>query len=264
MRTPQAARIVRILVLSAAWTPLANSKSKCEEGWSFHQSSCYKKMETPNGWLGARYDCFWEGGDLVSIASWDKEAFVKKQMGNDPFWIGLSNLKCKEAWCRYDKEQQMMTWSYARVTYSNWDSHQVESSDVESCAYVNQGVRTQPGEWRHGSCASSLPYMCERPLDDCLKARSCSFKDFGYDRVDTSSCDPGDFLYEDSCYRFDGMDRKWQAAENLCKEWNGYLASVYSADEGKFLGDRHPIELGKGTNSLQLRINEFRWNCLWQ
>ncbi|KAM9776076.1 secretory phospholipase A2 receptor-like isoform 2-T2 [Syngnathus typhle] len=261
MRTPLAVRFVRILAWIAAWTPSANSKSNCEEGWSFHQSSCYKKMETPNGWLGARYDCFWEGGDLVSIASSDEEAFVRKQMGDDPFWIGLSNLKCKEAWCRYDKVQKKLTWSDVFVTggYSNWDSRQDGSSDVESCAYVNQGVKIQRGKWRHGSCASSLPYMCERSLDDCPEGRSCSFKDFGYDRVDTSSCDPGDFLHDDSCIHLGAIMHTMQSAKDFCKGRNGQLASIRSANEGNFLSDH---VRGYGYGWLGLVRKNGKWEHL--
>ncbi|XP_049584847.1 secretory phospholipase A2 receptor-like [Syngnathus scovelli] len=217
----------------------ANPKSACEKGWSLHQSSCYKKMATPNGWLGARYDCIWEGGDLVSITSTDEEAFVEKQMGQNPFWIGLSNLNCDEAWCRYDKEQKKLTWSDVRVmaSYSNWDSSQVGSSDEESCAYVNQGAHrdNQPGKWRHGSCGSSLAFMCERPLNDCPDGQSCSSKDFGYDRVETSSCDPSDFLFDDSCYHFEWRRKDWQFAEEFCVSQNGHLVSIYSKDEFKFL-----------------------------
>ncbi|KAM9784759.1 macrophage mannose receptor 1-like isoform 2-T2 [Syngnathus typhle] len=213
-----------------------NSESTCEKGWSLHQSNCYKKMVTPNGWLGARYDCVWEGGDLVSIASSDEEAFVKKQMGKNPYWIGLSNLKCNEFWCRHDAEEQKMTWSDARVTgtYSNWDSRHVTSSNVDSCVYVNQGawITSQPGKWRHGSCGSSLAFMCKRPLDGCPK---CSFKDFGYDRVETSSCNPGDFLHNNSCYHFEWTRRNWQLAEEFCREQHGHLASVHSEDEKNFL-----------------------------
>ncbi|XP_037095133.1 uncharacterized protein LOC119115063 [Syngnathus acus] len=218
-------------------------------------------MTITNGWLGARYDCVWEGGDLVSIASSDEEDFVKKQMGDDDrFWIGLSNLvrrkqlilywyaidnrdwslqNCDEAWCRYDKAQNKLTWSDARVTvtYSHWDSRQVGSSNIESCAYVNQGVhsKNQPGKWRHSSCRSSLPYMCERSPYDCPDGWPCAFKDFGYDRVESSSCDPGDMLYDDSCYHFGGPMDFWQARK-FCEGRNSHMASAHSAEKGKFLG----------------------------
>ncbi|XP_068506690.1 snaclec coagulation factor IX/factor X-binding protein subunit A-like [Syngnathus scovelli] len=244
MGTPLAARLVRILALSAAWTSSTDPGSACEEDWLPFGSSCYKKMETPNGWLGARHDCVWEGGDLVSVASSDEEAFVKEKMGDVPFWIGLSNLNCDEAWCQYDKEQKKLTWSDVRVTatYSNWTKGLNGNSDVESCAYVNLGVyhNNQLGKWRLGSCKSSLPYMCERSLDDCLEGRQCSFKDFGYDRVETSSCDPGDFLFDDSCYHFGREKMNWQPAEDFCKGRKSHLASVHSQDVVNFLGGRHP------------------------
>ncbi|KAM9794512.1 uncharacterized protein LOC133163674 isoform X2 [Syngnathus typhle] len=212
------------------------------KGWRRFGSNCYKKMETTNGWLGARYDCVWEGGDLVSITSEDEQSFVKEQMGDKPFWIGRSNLKCDVAWCQFfEAGEKRLSLSDTGVTptYANWDSRQDRSPNDESCAYVNQGVHvdSQPGTWRHGSCGSSLAYMCERPLDACPDGRLCSYKDYGIgrNRVETSYCNPGDFLYKDSCYHFEGMKRTWEAAERFCEEWNGHLASVHSLVDSQFL-----------------------------
>ncbi|XP_037118919.1 low affinity immunoglobulin epsilon Fc receptor-like [Syngnathus acus] len=140
-------------------------------------------MTTTNGWLGARYDCLLDRADLVSITTEDEEIFVKEQMGDKPFWIGLSNLKCNADWCDFSGEEKL-TWSDTAVTptYANWDSRQKGSANDESCAYVNQGVddHSQPGKWRHGSCRSSLAYMCKRSPNDCPDGWPCSFKDFGY------------------------------------------------------------------------------------
>ncbi|XP_037122311.1 C-type mannose receptor 2-like isoform X2 [Syngnathus acus] len=225
-------------------------------------------METPNGWLGARYDCLWEGGDLVSITSSYEESFVKEQMGDKPFWIGLSNLNCDMAWCQsFEAGEKRLSLSDTGVTptYANWDSRQDRSSDHESCAYVNQGVHvdSQPGKWRHGSCGSSLAYMCERPLDACPDGRLCSYKDYGigYNRVETSYCNPGDFLYRDSCYHFEGMKRTWEAAERFCEEWNGHLASVHSLVDSQFLA-AHASYVG-GVQSwvgLKKNKNNFEWS----
>ncbi|XP_037134312.1 secretory phospholipase A2 receptor-like [Syngnathus acus] len=149
-------------------------------------------MATTNGWLGARYDCVLEGGDLISITSPYEEIFVKEQMGDKPFWIGRSNLKCNQAWCQFfeagEKSLSLFDDTAATPTYANWDSRQGRIADVGSCAYVNQGAHggSQPGKWRHGSCGSSLAYMCERPLDACPEGRLCSYKDYGlgYNRVE--------------------------------------------------------------------------------
>nr|XP_049594082.1 macrophage mannose receptor 1-like isoform X10 [Syngnathus scovelli] len=242
----------------------------CErtKGWRRFGSNCYKKMETTNGWLGARYDCVWEGGDLVSITSSYEESFVKEQMGDKPFWIGRSNLNCDVAWCQFfEAGEKRLSLSDTGVTptYANWDSRQDRSSNNESCAYVNQGVRVdgQPGKWRHGSCGSSLAYMCERPLDACPDGRLCSYKDYGigYNRVETSYCGTGDFLYRDSCYHFEGMKRTWEAAERFCKEWNGHLASVLSLEEGKFLAAHAPYAGGvQSWVGLKKNKDKFEWS----
>ncbi|XP_037101261.1 secretory phospholipase A2 receptor-like [Syngnathus acus] len=147
-------------------TPAPDS-NKCAPGWLEHDSNCYKKeVVTPNGWLGAWHHCVWMGGDLLSITSSAEEDFVKGTMGEDtPFWLGLSNQKCDKFWCRFEGGSQNLTWSDGEtMNHTNWASNQLESADVASCAYVNQGGRGEPGKWRSGSCLSSLAYMCKRPL----------------------------------------------------------------------------------------------------
>ncbi|XP_037101614.1 macrophage mannose receptor 1-like [Syngnathus acus] len=153
---------------------LSSDASKCAPGWLEHSTNCYKKVEEPNGWLGAWHRCVWEGGDLLSITTSGEEDFVKDTMGKDTrFWLGLSNLKCDDVWCRFEGGSQKLTWSDGeRTAHTNWTSNQLESADVASCAYVNQGGRGQPGKWRSGSCDSSLAYMCKRPLSKPPRLRS--------------------------------------------------------------------------------------------
>ncbi|XP_049601016.1 secretory phospholipase A2 receptor-like isoform X1 [Syngnathus scovelli] len=242
----------------------------CEtnKGWQRLGSHCYKKMEPTNGWLGARHDCLWEGGDLVSITSPYEESFVKEQMGDKPFWIGLSNLNCNKTWCQFFQAgEKRLTWSKTAVTlnYVNWHSGQGGSANVESCAYVNQGVHLsrQPGKWRHGSCGSSLPYMCKRSPDDCPEGRLCSYKDYGlgYHRVETSFCDPGDFLYKGSCYHFGEMERTWEDAKKFCREGKGHLASVHSLEEGQFLAGHMPYKGGlQSWVGLKKHDHIFEWS----
>ncbi|XP_061150920.1 C-type mannose receptor 2-like [Syngnathus typhle] len=249
---------------------LMDPEASCDakNGWNPHGSNCYKKVETPNGWLGARQDCLWEGGDLVSISSFYEESFVKKQMGDKPFWIGLSNLDCNKDWCQFFEEgEKKLTWSDTGVTpvYANRDSRQDGSSNIEACAYVNQGVHSssQPGKWRHGSCGSSLAYMCKRSPDNCPEGQLCSYKDYvlDYHRVETSYCDPGDFLYKGSCYHFGRMERTWEDAEKFCQESKGHLASVLSWDEGKFLAAHAPYVGGlQSWVGLKKNKDNFEWS----
>ncbi|XP_077426406.1 macrophage mannose receptor 1-like isoform X2 [Vanacampus margaritifer] len=190
-------------------------------------------MEAPNGWLGARQHCVWECGDLVSIASEEENHFVKKEMGGRPFWIGLSNLNCKQLWCQYEAGKQNLTWSDTRrtATYADWAQGQDGSSNVRSCVYVNRG------KWTSGPCESPWPYMCERAPDGCLEGRTSSCKRYGshYNGVETSSCDPGNLLYGDFCYHVEYKQKNWWVAEEFCQGLEGHLASVHSEDEVTFL-----------------------------
>ncbi|XP_037127369.1 secretory phospholipase A2 receptor-like [Syngnathus acus] len=241
--TRPAARLALVLLSCVVWMLYScadGSIKACDNGWTLHGSHCYKKAGTTNGWQGARYDCALEGGDLVSITDETVEDFVKGQMGDKAFWIGLSNLNCDEDWCEFAGAKEL-TWSNSSMTpdYTNWDTRQNGGSNVESCAYVNQGVQdnSQPGKWRHGSCGSSLAYMCERPLDACSNGRTCFHKESAsiYYQLETSFCDSGDFLYNDSCYHFGKTRTTWQPAEDFCKNKGGHLASLHSQVDGQFL-----------------------------
>ncbi|XP_037122192.1 C-type mannose receptor 2-like [Syngnathus acus] len=255
MMAPLAARLALVHLSCVVWMMYScaagvTRHKPCDtnHGWNSHGSKCYKKIDATNGWLGARHDCLWEAGDLVSITSEEEEKFVKSQMGDKPFWIGLSNLVCDKDSCQvFGAGEKRLNWSDTGVTptYTNWNTAQDGRSNDESCAYVNQGVHigSQPGKWRHGSCRSSLAYMCERSPDDCPDVWPCSYKDLGYtySRVETSYCDSGEFLYKDSCYHFEGRNGTWQAAEDFCKEEGGLLASVHSKVDGQFLAAHQRI-----------------------
>ncbi|KAM9823316.1 secretory phospholipase A2 receptor-like isoform 1-T1 [Syngnathus typhle] len=216
---------------------LSSDASKCAPGWVEHGTNCYKKVEEPNGWLGAWHHCVWEGGDLLSITSSAEEGFVKDTMGKDTrFWLGLSNLKCDDVWCRFEGGSQNLTWSDGeKTTRTNWASNQLESADVASCAYVNQGGRGQPGRWRSGSCDSSLAYMCKRPLSS-LENQTYSPKS-GLAVVETSTCDTGNLLYGDHCYFYSKLYKDWEDAEKFCVAQRGHLASVHSLQEAQFVFD---------------------------
>ncbi|XP_037118943.1 macrophage mannose receptor 1-like [Syngnathus acus] len=215
-------------------SPFPLQAKLCDPGWLEYKYWCYKKVEAPNGWLGARRDCVWQGGDLVSITSSAEEDFVKDTMGKKtPFWLGLSNLNCDDVWC--DFVDGNLTWSNGEMlTLTNWASNQPGSTDVAFCVYVNQGAWRQPGKWRSGSCASSLPYMCKRPANFCPGKERC-FPKGGSALVATSSCDDGHFLYGDYCYRYEEMLRNCDEADDFCREWGGHLASAHSDGEAQFL-----------------------------
>ncbi|XP_061146123.1 macrophage mannose receptor 1-like [Syngnathus typhle] len=225
-----------LLQIAIFWT--CASANKCLSGWLEHGTSCYKKeVETPNGWLGARHHCVWQGGDLLSITSSAEEDFVKGTMGKDTrFWLGLSNQKCDDVWCRFVAGSQELIWSDGETTtYTNWASDQFKSADVASCAYVNQGAYLLPGKWRSGSCASSLAYMCKRP-QSCPEGRTCA-SNTGSAVMKTSDCDDGNFLYGDDCYLFDATIRTWEDGEKFCLARRGHLASIHSEEDARFIID---------------------------
>ncbi|KAM9834692.1 secretory phospholipase A2 receptor-like isoform 2-T2 [Syngnathus typhle] len=234
--------------------------NQCAPGWVEHNSSCYKKVEAPNGWLGAWHHCVSEGGNLVSITSSAEEDFVKGTMGMDtPFWLGLSNLKCDELWCRFEGGSQKLSWSDGQtIKHTNWAPNQLESADVASCAYVNQGGMGQLGKWRSGSCHSSLAYMCKRPLS-CPEEQTCSPKR-GPDVVTTAYCDDNTFHYDDYCYRYEKTYKNYDDAEKFCQAWGGWLASVHSKREAQFVYDHSQTPQSALVGLKKTTGDDYEWS----
>ncbi|XP_037101575.1 snaclec dabocetin subunit alpha-like [Syngnathus acus] len=143
------------------------------------------------------------------------------------------------------------------MNHTNWASNQLESANVSSCAYVNQGGRGEPGNWRSGSCDSSLAYMCKRPLS-CPKGRTCSPKG-GLAVVETSTCDTGNLLYGDHCYFYSKLYKDWEDAEKFCVAQKGHLASVHSWQEAQFVFD-HSQSVWFSWLGLKKKSNDYEYS----
>ncbi|KAM9803539.1 macrophage mannose receptor 1-like [Syngnathus typhle] len=241
----------------------SNPANQCAPGWLMYRTSCYKKVEAPNGWLGARHHCVWEGGDLVSITSSAEEQFVKDIMGEKtPFWLGLSNQICDNVWCRFEGGNQNLSWSDGqRKSHTNWILNHTEITNITSCAYVNQGAWSQPGKWRSGSCGSSLAYVCKRPLR-CPGRKTCSPKGDGYmfKAVATSDCNDGNFLYGDHCYNYQKIYKSWEEAERFCVARGGHLASLHSKEEAQFVYDHSQSQHSSFVGLKNKTKNEYKWS----
>ncbi|XP_037118968.1 lymphocyte antigen 75-like [Syngnathus acus] len=213
-------------------------------------------MAVPNGWLGAWHHCVSEGGNLVSITSSAEEDFVKATMAKyNHFWLGLSNQKCDKVWCRFEGGSQKVAWSDGEtIKHTNWAPNQLESADVASCAYVDQKVWKNSGKWRSGSCASSLAYMCKRPLD----CPTCSPKS-GPAVVKTSDCDDGNVLSGDHCYFHGPSPATQEDAEEFCLARGAQLPRVHSKRDGQFLSD-HFQSSHYPWVGLKKKGNDYKWS----
>ncbi|XP_037115285.1 lymphocyte antigen 75-like [Syngnathus acus] len=202
--------------------------------WLGHGTSCYKKMEVPNGWLGAWHHCVSEGGNLVSITSSAEENFVKATMGGDTrFWLGLSNQKCDKVWCRFEGGSQKLTWSDGQTTtHRNWASNKLERLTLK------------------GEKLKQVFLYADCP--------TCSPK-FGPAVLKTSDCDDGNFLYGDHCYLFGPIAETQEDAEKFCVARGAHLPRIHSKRDAQFLHDHFK----KGSApwvGLKKKANNYKWN----
>ncbi|KAM9811422.1 C-type mannose receptor 2-like [Syngnathus typhle] len=234
MMTVMMMRALGVLVLALSVRKFGQALV-CEAGWKRYGPNCYKKISVTNGWLGAHNNCTMWGAHLTSITSKGEEDFVKTTMGDVPFWIGLSNLECHSTWCHMAVKgptKKNYTWSdNTLVNYTNWAPNQKESSELESCAYVNQGGLGSNGLWRYGSCESSLPFLCKKTLDGSNKMDDS----LDFEPMWTTVCSPGDLVYGQFCYHFAKTLKTWSGARSYCRQWGGDLAYYHTLEEAKWV-----------------------------
>ncbi|XP_061127762.1 macrophage mannose receptor 1-like [Syngnathus typhle] len=249
--------------------------NECAPGWFEHGSSCYKKeVVKPNGWLGARHHCVWQGGDLLSITSSAEEDFVKRTMGNTRFWLGLSNQKCDNILCDFEGGTQKLTWSDGEtMTYTNWASDQLKS-------WLGEKKKCNNYEWTDGT-ASDYGKTAYGSSGDCsrLDGNKDLDRNFGCQNTYPPVCKTAkrggppqlpplvgqpdwtekcgwwmDYPKSDFCYLMIRQSTEtWQEAQANCQHLHGNLLSITEDHEqtfvhGYFTGLTNASSLWLGAN----------------
>ncbi|XP_047455955.1 CD209 antigen-like protein E [Mugil cephalus] len=133
----------------------SKKKKPCPAGWKMFSCSCYFLSEESGSWDEGRQDCRDRGADLMVIDSPEKQTFLSG-FTKRPTWIGLNDRDDEGIWKWVDETPLTLTY---------WDTNQPDNGGGIPKFGEEDCVHTRPDEntaWNDLSCASSLPWVCER------------------------------------------------------------------------------------------------------
>ncbi|XP_033126040.1 hyalin-like [Anneissia japonica] len=125
--------------------------SKCEEGWTLFQGSCYKQYSTRKlTWQSARSSCQSNQADLVVVKNDAENNFLFTTF-KTRVWIGLTDLELEGTfkWITTGTEP----------SYTNFITGEPNNQGNEDCVEINS---VHKGEWNDLPCSRYLNYVCEK------------------------------------------------------------------------------------------------------
>ena len=119
----------------------------CEEGWSLHDSYCYRVFTNTITWENAEAACQTEGADLASVLDMETNTFV---------W-DMVKLTGKAAWLGGNLQTGTWNWvGHGDWAYTKWKSG--EPNGDGPCLEL----RIEADNWNDGVCSWNRQYVCEK------------------------------------------------------------------------------------------------------
>ncbi|KAI8508647.1 hypothetical protein Bbelb_137460 [Branchiostoma belcheri] len=161
--------VVNSTTTYSSTTVTSLSTTACQNGWSEHNSHCYKLMKDKAGWFVARSRCTNHGAYLVTINDSRENKFITSLI------LGAPVGKFPQVWMGLHKTRRQWQWidgSLLKYNYKNWAPGQPDNGLVtrEKCAGVYNkngknwifGKKRYKGQWNDAPCGSRHLYVCEK------------------------------------------------------------------------------------------------------
>ncbi|XP_076014518.1 uncharacterized protein LOC143007034 [Genypterus blacodes] len=203
---------------------------QCKPGWRLNDDKCYLFSSDIKSWMEANAFCLSQQSNLMSIQDIHERGWLRTQIGEEVFWIGLNDRITEDVWEWTDGTPFIELISY-------WLQGQPDNYNNEDCGQV---LGTHFGQWNDENCDVKRKYICKyintNPTPHC----------------DLAS---GWMEYGSNCYKLKADTRKsWGAARSDCVMQGGDLVSVTSAAEEQYVtGTMDPsrIDLWIGLSTLK-------------
>ncbi|KAI4817649.1 hypothetical protein KUCAC02_011032 [Chaenocephalus aceratus] len=145
-----------------------DSCTTCPVGWERYGGKCYYFSTNKATWTKSRDECRRQGGDLVKIESREEQEFleqkvrVKMTVGQDKFWIGLTDSETEDTWLWTDGsalDNSLPFWSEGEP-----NNAEGRNPDGEDCVKMGEtGGETDLKIWIDQSCEDPYKSICEKP-----------------------------------------------------------------------------------------------------
>ncbi|CAG5132630.1 unnamed protein product, partial [Candidula unifasciata] len=142
-------------VVVSADCPGQALSTKCREGWTYFNGSCYGFGDVPRNWVDAAAYCFVHGAYLVEIESERENTWLVntiKAINFGSIWIGGSEVLYRKA----------VVWAYSgnTLTYQDWSPGQPADPPgvLEDCTEIRQPFGYK---WNDFQCDQLNRFVCE-------------------------------------------------------------------------------------------------------
>uniref|UniRef100_A0A3Q3Q2C2 C-type lectin domain-containing protein n=1 Tax=Monopterus albus TaxID=43700 RepID=A0A3Q3Q2C2_MONAL len=133
---------------------VSSAHCQCQPGWREYQNKCYFFSTDVKSWLEANELCLEQHSNLMSIQDIQERMWVRTQIGQEIFWIGLNDRVVEGVWEWTDGSPFIETLSYWMPGQpDNWGS-----DPGEDCGQV---VGYSSGHWNDETCS-----LCRQLLLD--------------------------------------------------------------------------------------------------
>jgi hypothetical protein len=153
--------------------------SKCPDGWTYLESTCFRFYSTALAWATARQRCVDLGGDLAYPANQAQHDLLWRMAGVAA-WIGVDDSTSEGSW---------RTPGGQAISYSKWCTGEPNGVDNENCGHL--GLQSS-GCWNDSPCTGfNRPYICQKQSEPvCTPCQAGKFSAAAASTVCTN-CEAG-------------------------------------------------------------------------
>ncbi|XP_071964993.1 uncharacterized protein [Antedon mediterranea] len=166
-----------------------NVTGSCPQGWSKYNEQCYlfQTSDAFMDWNTAQKNCASIGGNLASVCTYDEMQYIHSIIINKPeaigeyVYIGLVRESAGRQLFRWidGRPASYMDWYLSSVyTTDEFEYHQPESSNIESCTVIEMTSVLRTDQWLAIACSfeGGRHFICEQPLPNYVNIEEVVLK----------------------------------------------------------------------------------------
>lgn len=220
-----------LLLLSSA-ALLASVLSQCQQGWRENEGKCYFFSTETKTWNEANAYCLHQRSNLMSIQDIHERLWVRTQIGDQIYWMGLNDLAVEGVYEWSDGTPFIEYLSY-------WMANQPDNWEDEDCGQV---VGSSYGQWNDEDCSVKRKFICKHPNPNPVP--QCDLAN-------------GWMQHGSNCYKFKSEIRKsWNEARADCVLDGADLTSITTAEENQYVTSH----MGAGHLDLWIGLSNLKCN----
>ncbi|XP_036973174.1 macrophage mannose receptor 1 [Acanthopagrus latus] len=227
-------------------------EGNCPEGWMRFRDKCFmfkgKKNDIKANWTFASSWCKDQGGALAIIDNQYENDFVSSYLKDlhRPTWIGLSDILVENQYAWSD--------GVSSVKYTNWNENEPNNAGgAEHCVAISHNYLVT-GRWNDDSCHKDHSFVCSRKKSSTIDPPPPT----------KNPCPDGYISWYQNCYKLVEEPATWDAAQTVCEQQGGNLASIDMSYDQAFIAG--VVLQGKADAWIGLRRKEdgsYMWTDGW-